>query len=454
MELEINNDDMIHIQNAFRDLPFYSNYYQKIKDKTHTSETLLYSGMQYMLSLGLQNASISSEMGPVRPNIGVVGILPSGYSKSPMLNAIREVLRFWNYGRNNYIQSFETFSPEGVKSFLNKLSEEEKSHLYKMTILRDEVSTLAKSIKNGMMSVSGLEFLSNLIDGRVDQHDTRTSGHETFPDLIYCPMWLTGTIGFWTHITSDWWSQGIAFRMLHPLIGDMDTRGIKLGYSNNSLEELKPFIDSLTMITEFIPDDTFNELYEQRIKEIKEMQKRAILEGKSEDMEIQYYKKFPEIILKLAMIHKASMMEEPKKISADNETRDRYALLLTKEDFDWAEKDFEMYRKGFLQAYNAYLDAQSERYKRIDTTTLENRFMKYYNVVKDEKRLIYSINEDNIITKDDKGEWIRLSDICRFANFNGFDKDAVMKSLLTKGLIERQRCISYHYEVDMVKLTT
>lgn len=455
MELEINNDDMIlHIQNAFRDLPFYSKYYQKIKDKTHTSETLLYSGMQYMLSLGLQNASISSEMGSVRPNIGVVGILPSGYSKSPMLNAIRDVLRFWDYGRNNHIQKFETFSPEGVKSFLNNLSEQEKSQLYKMTILRDEVSTLAKSTKNGMMSVSGLEFLSDLIDGRVEQHDTRTSGHETFPDSVYCSMWLTGTAGFWTHITNDWWMQGIAFRMLHPLIGDMDTRGIKLEYSNNSLEELKPFIDSLTMITEFIPDDTFMTLYEQRTIQIKEIQQRAIREGKSENMEIQYYKKFPEIILKLAMIHKASMMEQPKKISTDNETRDRYALFLTKEDFDWAEKDFEMYRKGFLQAYNAYLDAQSERYRRIDTTTLENRFMKYYNVVKDEKRLIYAINEDTTITKDDKGEWIRLSDLCRFANFNGFDKDAVIKSLLTKDLIETQRCINYHNEVIMVKLTT
>ena len=340
-----------------------------------------------------------------------------------------------------------------MKSYLNKLSEDEKNHLYKMAILRDEVSTLAKSTKNGMMSVSGLEFLSQLIDGRIEQHDTRTSEHETFPDPVYCSMWLTGTAGFWTHITNDWWMQGIAFRMLYPLIGDMDTRGIKLEYSNNSLEELKPFIDPLTRITEFIPDGTFMTLYEQRTNEIKKIQKRATLEGKSEDMEIQYYKKFPEIILKLAMIHKASMMEEPKKISIPNETRDRYVLWLTKEDLDWAEKDFEMYRKGFLQAYNAYLEAQSEKYKRIDTTTLENRFMKYYNMVKDEKKLIYAINEDNNITKDDKGEWIKLSDLCRFANFNGFDKDTVIKSLLTKGLIVKQRCISYHYEVDMVKLT-
>ena len=370
-----------------------------------------------------------------------------------MLNAIREVLRFWNYGHNNYIQSFETFSPEGVKSFLNKLSEQEKSQLYKMTILRDEVSTLAKSTKNGMMSVSGLEFLSDLIDGRVEQHDTRTSGHETFPDAIYCPMWLTGTVGFWTHITNDWWMQGIAFRMLHPLIGDMDTRGIKLEYSNNSLEELKPDIDSLTRVTEFIADDNIAQLYDQRTNEIKEIQQRAIREGKSEDIEIQYYKKFPELILKLAMIHRASMMEEPKKISIGKETRDRYALLLTKEDFDWAEKDFEMYRKGFLQAYNTYLDAQAERYRRIDTTTLENKFMKYFHIVKEDKKLAYTVNEDATIIKDVNGEWIKLSDLCRFANLNGFDKDAVMKSLLTKGLIERQTCINYHNEVIMVKLT-
>ena len=369
-----------------------------------------------------------------------------------MLNAIREVLRVWNYGRNNYIQSFETFSPEGVKSFLNKISEEEKSQLYKMTILRDEVSTLAKSTKNGMMSVSGLEFLSQLIDGRVEQHDTRTSEHETFPDPIYCSMWLTGTAGFWTHITNDWWMQGIAFRMLHPLIGDMDTRGIKLEYSNNSLEELKPFIDSLTRITEFIADDTFKELYEQRTNEIKEIQKRAILEGKSEDMEIQYYKKFPEIILKLAMIHKASMMDEPKKISADNETRDRYALFLTKEDFDWAEKDFEMYRKGFLQAYNAYLDAQSERYRRIDMSSMENQFMRYYHILKEKKKLTYTINDDNTITKDEKGEWIKLSDITTSANFSPRDRKNVTESLLSKDLIEKQIGVNHFKAVEMVKL--
>ena len=80
--------------------------------------------------------------------------------------------------------------------------------------------------------------------------------------------------------------------------------------------------------------------------------------------------------------------------------------------------------------------------------------MKYYHIVKEEKKLTYTINEDLTISKHDKGVWVKLSDVCRFANFNGFDKDAVMKSLLTKDLIERQTCINYHYEVDMVKLTS
>lgn len=452
MENEITNNDFIdHIQTALHDIPFYRKYYEEIKDQTHASDTLIYSGMQFILSLGLQNASVLSEMGIVRPNIAVMGIFPSGYSKSPILNSIRKVLKFWSFGQNNYIQSFETFSPEGMKSYLNKLSEDEKNHLYKMAILRDEVSTLAKSTKNGMMSVSGLEFLSNLLDGRVEQHDTRISGHETFPEEIYCPMWFTGTSGFWTHITSDWWNQGIAFRMLYPLMGDMDTRGIKLQDSNNTLDKLKPVLDILTTITNFIWNDDFKELYERRTHEIKVMQSQAIIQGKSEDKDIQYYKKYPELILKLAMIHKVAMMTPPKKISIPNEMNARYELLLTKEDFQWAEKDFEMYREGFIQAYNSYLDAQSERYKRVDTSTLENKFMKYYEMVKD-KKLTYTTNEDNSITKDEKGEWLKLSDICRFANFNGFDKDTVMKSLLTKGLIIQERCINYHYEVIMVKL--
>lgn len=453
INVEVNYNAINHVHNAFENIPFYRKYYEKIKDMTHASDTLIYSGMQFTLSLGLQNASLLSEMGAVRPNIAVMGIFPSGYSKSPMLNNIREVLKFWSFGHNNYIQGFETFSPEGIKSYLNKLSPEEKSKVFKMAILKDEVSTLAKSTKNGMMSTAGLEFLSGLFDGRVDQHDTRISGHETFPDEIYCPMWFTGTSGFWAHITNDWWTQGIAFRMIYPHPGDMDTRGIKLQYSNNNLEEeIKPFIDSLTTITNFIWDDDFKQLYEQKTHEIKNMQYQAILQNQSEEKEIQYYKKYPELILKLAMIHKAAMMKEPKKILIPGEIKQRYQLLLNKEDFEWAEQDFEMYKQGFLQAYDSYINAQSERYKRIDTSILESKFMKYYNIVKNEKKLTYNTNDDNTITKNEKGEWVKLSDVCRFANFNGFDKDAVIKSLLTKGLIEKERCINYHYEVDMVKI--
>ena len=104
MESEFYKNDYIdHIQTALRDIPFYSKYYQKIKDITHASDTLIYSGMQFILSLGLQNTSITTEIGEVKPNIGVVGIFPSGYSKSPMLRVIRESLRFWPLGRNKVI---------------------------------------------------------------------------------------------------------------------------------------------------------------------------------------------------------------------------------------------------------------------------------------------------------------------------------------------------------------
>ena len=449
------NDYTDHIQTALHVIPFYSKYYQKIKDITHASDTLIYSGMQFILSLGLQNASITTEMGTVRPNLAIVGIFPSGYSKSPMLRVIRESSRFWPSGHNNHIQSFEMFSPEGIKSFLNRLSDEEKSHMYKMTLLRDEVSTLAKSTRNGMMSGSGLEFLSNLMDGTIEQHDTRASGHETFPESIYCPMWFTGTPAFWTYITNDWWTQGIAFRLLYPLRGEMDTRGI--GFEGKLVtldDDFKGNIGSLTDISDFIPDDDFKKLYKEETQSIREKQHHSITDGKSEDMEIQYYRKFPEIVLKLAMIHRAAMMDPPRKSPYHNDdVREWQAYILNQEDFQWATQEFEMYHEGFIQAYNSYLDAQSERYRRVDTSALENKFMKYYAIVKDEKKLTYIINDDNSTSQHSKGEWLKLSDICRYANFNGLDKDAVIKSLLTKGLIEKCTCINHYNEVAMVKLT-
>ena len=255
-----------HLKSAFKNIPFYKNNYWKFKNNTHASDTLIYSEMQYLVSLGLQNSYVLSEMGKVKPNIAVMGIMPSGYSKSPVLNNIKEVRKFWTFGDNNYIQNFERFSPEGIKSFINKNADKNKK--YKMDIEEDEVSTMAKSTKNGIMSTSGLEFLSGLYDGRIDQHDTRMSGHEIFPDEIYCPMWFTGTFTFWAHIIGDWWTQGIAYRMLYPLTGDMDTRGINLHALNTSLNELKPFITSLTRISKFVPDEDFEQLYLKRTHEI------------------------------------------------------------------------------------------------------------------------------------------------------------------------------------------
>ena len=446
-----------HLKSAFKNIPFYKNNYWKFKNNTHASDTLIYSEMQYLVSLGLQNSYVLSEMGKVKPNIAVLGIMPSGHSKSRLLNNIREVLKFWSLGDNNYIQSFETFSPEGIKSFINKNANKDKS--YKMSIERDEVSTMAKSTKSGMMSTSGLEFFSNAYDGRIEQHDTRTSGHETFPNEIYCTMWMTGTYTFWSHITNDWWIQGIAFRMLYPLTGDMDTRGIKLpdspNDSNISLEEIKPFITSLTRISKFVPDDDFKQLYLKRTHEIRELQNEAVLKGRAEDIEILYFKKYPELILKLAMIHKASMMEEPVEKLEDDELLEikntEYLFNLNKEDFEWAEEDFEMYKQGFIEAYDLYVNAQSEKYKRFDTSSLEDKFIKTFKKFKDKKET-YRIGKNNQIIKDEKGEWVKLSDISRDAHWNKKDGDFITDTLLAKDLIQKTTCISGNRPLYMIKL--
>ena len=447
------NSDLTHIQTAFNNIPFFNKYYKKFKDITHSSDNLIYSGMQFIISLGLQNSYVSSEMGKVRPNIAVMGIMPSGYSKTPMLNNIREVLKFWSFNNINYIKGFEEFTPEGLKSYINKNAD--KNKLYKMTILRDEVSTLAKSTKNGIMSTSGLEFLSNVYDGRINQHDTRTSGQETFPDEIYCPMWMTGTPTFWSHITNDWWIQGIAFRILYPLTGDMDTRGIKLQNSNISLEEIKPFIDSLTTITRFEPDNDFEQLYLQKTHEIREIQNKAISEGKSEDIEYLYYKKYPELILKFAMIHRASMMEKSVEKTIEDAligTKDTiYTYNLTKDDFEWAEQDFEMYKEGFIQAYDSYVNAQKERYKQTDTSFFENKFMQKLKKLKDKKQT-YKIGKHNEIIKDEKGEWVKLSEITNYTHFNGQDNKIVIESLIGQEKIEKITCTSGTRKADMIKL--
>lgn len=436
MEIEVKSEDIDHIQTAFNEIPFYKKYYPMLKDKTHASDPMLYATMQFNLGMSLENAWVESELGIVRPSTAFIIIERSGSSKTLALDIAKTVRTELSHSPIYHIQKFEHWTPEGVKSFLANLSGEEKQKLYRIALFRDEATTLIKQMKRD--SSEQHEFLNDLIDGRVEQHDTRTSGHETMPEQIKCDVLVAGTPPFWRHATSDWWDTGTGYRLFYPPEGKPDFRGIRMnGSSFAQFSEFTTYLKTLPSITKF----EYTPEFDTRYYSITE-QNRVKLFGTNENPIAVYRTKFPVLILKLAMIHKAAMMEKPKAIPIPNSMSQENYLLLDTDDLEWAVKDFEYYSRGFGRAYDSFIDAQSDNFKPKTTKDSETQFFSKLDKIKEHYEIHhesdpeFSTNSILVAEKSETGEWYTRTALNSLLQWSGETWDAITGKLIKENKIE------------------
>jgi len=172
-----------------------------------------------LVSAVLADVTLEDKMGPVKPNVWVLYLGPSGLGyKTPPLRIIREVARKYN----PVLLAVSKFTPEGFTEWVMGLREKkDKDEIvrpgipphYANYIIRDETSKLLRESKGAKYMSSMKEYLSELWDGFIEGYYTRGMKYEgAIP--VYVVLLSASSDVFLKLLEEDFFRQGVGNRIL------------------------------------------------------------------------------------------------------------------------------------------------------------------------------------------------------------------------------------------------
>lgn len=291
--------------------------------------------IQFIISSYLHNCEFSDDQGTVRPNLTFFHIDRSGSNKTPLIKVFEDGI--YPQGLAEEMRMHSDFSSAGFRKSIIKYKHRNgisEFDTYKGVIIRDEATTLAKdSSSNGLSDV--FEFLSQIHDGKIKPKETTQRGREE-GSRIYSPIWIAGILQFLRYIPDMFWEQGLAFRSCFVKRERTEYKPVKMA-SETQYTELLTDLEGLRIIREAVADDEFLDLYNEYCAKIHD------IVISSDSVESQSYAKFPELILKFAMIFSAS--RDPNQD----------VLRLTREEFERARNEAEQYRENLIEFYTEWM---------------------------------------------------------------------------------------------------
>ncbi len=360
------------IENIFQ----HPNRLQVIKEAlqagSQASDQACYSGAQFIIGNALHGCFFEDDLGKVQTNLAFVWPSPSSTFKTPLMRILRTIYeRDW---RNQGLHFKSKYTTEGLMQSLynyrKKIEERAKKEkkieeslnedrddfddeinipAYKCIVLRDEASNLAKEAKAGR-AANIWEFQSEAYDGFVSPYDTVRGSSQTYPPT-WMSFWFSSTLTLYQHLGDDFWEQGFAFRCLFI----RPEKKEYLPMSNNVVRETA-ILDITTELLDLyeiegaLASDEWWSAYNDFVKPIVE---RGNIEIDSLDsaenipIEDKADKKYPEIVIKLSMVHCASR-------SGWKETDGHKYLWLDLQDLQNAISDLHKYKENLISAYNIY----------------------------------------------------------------------------------------------------
>ncbi len=297
-----------------------------------------------LISAFLEHARIVDKEGTVKANISMIYIAPSGTGyKTPLMEWARDVIlamgekerlreRFTTASLTEYVSGTKV-SIKGRKKFSPHPS---------IFILRDEITTLLKDIKNQRGS-DILEYLSQLHEGWIEQKGTRGFQDEG-GCRVHCPMLMTGSNDFYDHLDKGFFNQGFGNRLLwivepvrKPKRHDDDyffASGAVDLVTKKLIADITKILRELPTVNDFILDPIAVKLWKDYAFE--EQTEAYVNQDKSES---SYIVKQSKNLLKLAMIYAAS--------------RFNYVhpgiMLICKEDMERAIADMRIFKGMFYK---------------------------------------------------------------------------------------------------------
>jgi len=327
---------------------------------SQASPEACYAGALFLIGNALHKAVTYTDKGPVYTNLSFFNIAPSSNDKTPLIRVMYEVYQRLLKPEGMHFKS--KFTTEGLMNKLNEHrkkyeSKGEKVPVYRCMVMRDEASSLPKESHGRGANI--YEFLGQAFDNdlMINPYDSVRGQEQEFPE-VWFSFWFSSTLTIYRLLNDDFWEQGIAFRSLF-------TRPEKAGpYLRFSTDDTARQIAVETIVSELIPLLDIEKVektrdwwelynpYREKIRLKGDQEIDSLSNGQETPMELKADKKYPELVVKLSMIHCASregwVIHDGKKV-----------LLMTSEDLIKAIKDLDRFRENFLFSYNAYLRKKS-----------------------------------------------------------------------------------------------
>ena len=277
------------------------------------SDSACYSASLFTIGNALHNVIFYDELGRVHTNLSFMHIVPSSGYKSPLLQVLIEI--YEKEFKEQGIQYQSKFTTEGLMNSLFKSKQEwEKNNketmpIQKIHIYRDEASNIAKESKAGR-SANIWEFLSESYDGKIRPYNTIRGGYQTYPE-VWMSFWFASTLTLYEQLTDDFWEQGYGFRCLFIKPEATPFTGFNLHNNLRDLE-IQRIINEIIELRDIkyaLPSDDWENKYNEFIEPIHDRGNEEIKKLNSADttsMEDKADKKYPEMVIKLSLIHCAS----------------------------------------------------------------------------------------------------------------------------------------------------
>jgi hypothetical protein len=434
---------------------FFTDYFHRVQEIVPVPNHTMNCILKTQLSMALSNASYHTKQGPVRASIGHLWLGPSGSNKTGGRRFLEKTFLKLNPPQNNLKRLFSKHTPHNILENLNKVPYDIKYNgsPYAMAIIRDEASTLAKENRSGALS-STFEIYAEIMDNEVQDSGTTGRGNESYPEILYCTTWLTSTPIFLSHLSDQFWEQGIGFRFLYvkdeaplrynPLGGDGDI------VSKEILDDMnEKYFKILCRVRNVNATDEFEKEYVRYVDKL-QVDRIEAHNNKDESMEVKATTKFQGQVLQLSMIHAASRVrysknyEELQISNCQGDCKDTI-LIMDTVDLENAIKDLEEYKGVFLDYYRHYQDRKRQAWNPIKITRIIEQIKKvYYDLIKDQKGYNVDTMKDEktgsigyLAVTHENGKWISQGSISQKLGMSMVDVKIALDSLFESGIIER-----------------
>jgi hypothetical protein len=317
-----------------------------------------------------------------------------------------------------------------LQKSLAKFREDHPNEKYLGLVLRDEVSNLAKESHGGRSS-NIWEFLSEAYDGYIPEYDTIRGGTEEYPDVLM-PMWMSGTPIFYDYVGDSFWDQGFATRCLFVKMEKNHFDGMSDADRDAFLRLIESSLEKIPAIKGVRATEEWTEKLNDYMKEIVERSNVEIDNIETPEkvpIDFRAEEKYPQIIIKLSMVHCAARGGWEKK-------EDGTYLVMDSLDFDRAKEDLNMYKEGFVESQRIF-QSRRVRQMRIEKNTVQvERIMAVIRSAlpseKYEIKFTDSLNNNIVIAevdRNEKGKYISKSLLLKKTGYVAKTIDSLLKTM-------------------------